>query len=125
MVGKDFAKAQLGLVRGLLLGIFGAFNLNLLHDKQPRFGPGPPWKKQPPGGTGVFLWFGIYYSTARGFCKKHPLSPAKREKSLKKTSLFPFTRQKLPGGGVAPLAIRALGSSLRSCSSRGQLACAP
>ena len=48
----------------------------------------------------MFLWFGIYYSTARGFCKKHPLSPAKREKSLKKTSLFPFTRQKLPGGGV-------------------------
>ena len=47
----------------------------------------------------MFLWFGIYYSTARGFCKKHPLSPAKREKSLKKTSLFPFTRQKLPGGG--------------------------
>ena len=49
----------------------------------------------------MFLWFGIYYSTARGFCKKHPLSPAKREKSLKKTSLFPFTRQKLPGDALS------------------------
>ena len=49
----------------------------------------------------MFLWFGIYYSTARGFCKKHPLSPAKREKSLKKISLFPFTRQKLPGDALS------------------------
>ena len=69
----------------------------------------------------MFLWFGIYYSTARGFCKKHPLSPAKREKSLKKTSLFPFTRQKLPGGGVPSQ------SRLPPCQlpQRGSQVCAP